>query len=252
MRIYAIFLLTSTVSLAESITGITNCRAIIPDSAGQRLDLVTTGLGSCSIPLGDPRNQAVSAAANGSFTLSSTAEGFNTLVLHTDTQTPLAVFGITYPGSDMIYYIRSGVSASASGSVIQMLATTGSVRPGLLEYRITVHETDFSRMGIGAHSTFALGPIQPPIMSGFIGTPRIVPWTLGMPFTLNSYSFSEGFQVGVDEPSNTFSDLSLQFRFFESDGTTPVPVIPVPEPSSILAYAVALAIGAMTVKRTQR
>jgi len=256
MRIYALFWLTSTISLAESITGITTCRATIPDSAGQRLDLVTTSLGSCSIPLGDPRNQAVSAAANGSFTLSSTPEGFNTLVLHTDTQTPLAVFGITYPGSDMIFYIRSGVSASASVSDTQMLATTGSVRSGLLEYQGSLRSTDFFRMGIGAFSGFALGPIEfgpGPGPIGFIPIrPMIVPWTLGMPFTLNSYSHSEGFQVGVDEPGSTFSDLSLQFRFFESDGTTPVPVIPVPEPSSMLAYAVALAIGAMTVKRTQR
>ena len=56
--------------------------------------------------------------------------------------------------------------------------------------------------------------------------------------------------MGVDEPSNTFSDLSLQFRFFESDGTTPVSVIPVPEPSNILAYALALAIGG-NVERAQ-
>jgi hypothetical protein len=73
-----------------------------------------------------------------------------------------------------------------------------------------------------------------------------------MPFLLNSFSLSEGFQVGVDEPFNTFSDLSLQFRFLELDGTTPVAVIPVPEPSSILACALVLAIGAMMVKRTQR
>jgi hypothetical protein len=112
-------------------------------------------------------------------------------------------------------------------------------------------------MGIGAFSAFALGPVEfgpgPPLL-GSITTgpnPTIVPWTLGMPFILNSYSFRDGYQVGVDEPSNTFSDLSLQFRFFESDGTTPVPVIPIPEPSSILAYALALAIGVMTVKHTR-
>jgi hypothetical protein len=117
MRIYALFLLTSTISLAESIVGITTCEATIPQPTGP-LDLMTTSLGSCSISLGDPRNQAVSAAANGSFTLSSTPDGFNTLVLHTDTHTPLATFGIMYPGSDTIFYIRSGVSADASMSDI--------------------------------------------------------------------------------------------------------------------------------------
>ena len=201
MRIYALFLLTSTISLAESIAGITTCEASIPPGP---IDLMTTGLGSCSIPLGDPYNQAVSAAATGSFTLSSTPEGFNTLVLHTDTHTPLATYALTYPGSDMIFYVHSGVSASASVSDIQTLATTGSVRSGLLEYQASLRSTDFFRMGINAFSGFALGPIEFGPGPGPIGFrpigPTIVPWTLGMPFTLNSYSFSEGYQVGVDEP----------------------------------------------------
>lgn len=106
-------------------------------------------------------------------------------------------------------------------------------------------------MGIGAHSTFALGPIQPPIMSGPIATQRLFHGRLEMPFILNSYSYIEGFQAGIDEPYNTFNDLSsipiLRVRW-DYTGS----VISMPEPSSILAYALALAIGSMTGKRNPK
>ena len=82
------------------------------------MDLMTQS-GIVSIQRGKSPNLAVSAAATGSFALSSTPEGFNTLVLHTDTHTPLATYALTYPGSDMIFYVHSSVSASASISDIR-------------------------------------------------------------------------------------------------------------------------------------
>lgn len=240
--------LAATVSLAGPIIGTTSCRVDIPEASGPRT-VSTTQPTLCSLPLGDPANHTVSAAASGDFVLATTASNFSALTLSTSTSTPYVT--TTVPSGLRVAY---SLFANAFVSDDVILATGGSPRPGWLEYQASYLGTSSAaRYYNPTAAEVTLGSVEfdpRPFPSSSRG-PLIVPWTLGSNFTLSAYAESIGLQFGVDELVSTSANLSIQFRFFEADRVTPVLVIPTPEPSSISLCAMVLS-AAVAVRMARR
>lgn len=243
MRLQTLLLLTGAIAYGDPLIGTTTCTATVPGTSPTgSTTITTTQPGACSIPLGDPGNHSVSATANGDFTLGDLA-GPNLLTLHTDTSTPY----FATPGGIFTYNLQ----ASSYISDTHALATTGAVRSGFLQYQGSYDGVGPLHGGM-SYGTFTLGSIvfnPGPFPTASTGV-QMVPWTLGSDFTLSSYSESSSSQAGVDEPFGVHADLSLQFRLFEADGTTPVAVVATPEPAT--AFLSLLPLAAFAAFRIRR
>ncbi len=218
------------------------------------------------LPAGYGSNSGSTAVGAVTLALASNPADWSTLSTHESIQ---SVEGL--PGPGMIFGPAS--SASISISYSQSVIAPGPERVGYLQIR----GDNFTGAGgavdgeLGMISGFALPPViidESTVITqitcgsqgctpgaGYYGHYSLIPVTLGTPLTLVANGFVTNQARDGEGTTSAYLDTEFQFRFFEVDESTPVPVqalSEVPEPSTAAMLLIpALAFGFFRVRRQQ-
>lgn len=127
------------------------------------------------------------------------------------------------------------LGAAAIASVNDVDYTTGPMRSGVIQITQSINDnrgTGFPNWSISDGSHSYSGCLAPGNDGFSCSGTATFPFGLGVPFIVNAGAFSG---AGIIPPQTIYGqdqEVDLKFTVFEADGTTPVAVLPTPEPST--------------------
>jgi hypothetical protein len=155
-----------------------------------------------------------------------------------------AATSLFYDGCSVTSCPEPPLSTSAQAILNDSDYTTGSVRSGFIQ----VSETIFSLHGNPEAATWSISDGSHnysgclPGSSGVEGCSGMatLPFELGVPFMVSASAIN-GFSIAPRQTGfGTDSEVDLTFTVLEADGSTPVAVLPTPEPSTYALLSIGL------------